>query len=169
MNQVQLTHKEVSNDKSDKEIIIITDSIRTPENVGMLFRISEAFGVKKIILTGDSPNLSNKKVLRTARSTEKELDIQFVANIEEIINTLKTEKYKLIGLEMTSGSKSLHKTDFSSTPMLALFIGAERFGITSTILKQLDTVVHIDLFGKNSSVNVVNALAIALYEITRKS
>jgi len=167
MDSIQLTHNQVKNNKTDKEIIVIACTIRTPENVGMLFRISEAFGVQKVILIGESPNLSNKKVLRTARSTEKKLNIEFVAEVQEIIMTLQKNKFQLIGLELTNKSTRLQEFDFKTSNKIAIFIGSERFGISNEILQQLDKTVHVDLFGENSSVNVVNAVAIALYEIMR--
>lgn len=163
----QLTHFEVEKVKSNKEIIVIAENIRTPENVGMIFRVSEAFGVKKVIFMGESPNLSNRKVLRTARSTEKELEITLNETPENIIPRLKNEDYLLIGLEITENSKILKNFDFSAHRKIAFFIGAERYGIDEKTLQQLDVNLHFNLFGKNSSVNVVNALTVGLYEATR--
>ncbi len=161
----QLTHLEVSNKQVSKEIIVISDNIRTPENVGMLFRISEAFGVQEVFIIGDSPNMDNKKVMRTARNTEKVLNVQFFDTIEEIFPRLKKDNFYFIGLELTDKSESISIAQFNQEK-IALFVGAERFGLSDDILNKLDSVVHIDLFGKNSSINVVNALAIALYKIT---
>ena len=163
----QLSHFEVENKKTIKDIIVVSENIRTPENIGMLFRVSEAFGVKKVFLLGDSPSLENKKVLRTARSTEKELEIKSVDNSIQLIEKLKKEKYQLIGLELTDLSVSLPKSNLSNHHKIALFIGAERYGLSKEILQKLDKSIHIDLFGKNSSINVINALAIALYELTK--
>ena len=167
MNSIQLTHNQVRNNNNNKEIIVITDTIRTPENVGMIFRVSEAFGVKKVILLGDSPKLSNKKVLRTARSTEKNLQIEYVDEIQLVVDDLIKNNFQLIGLELTNSSIGINQFTVSSINKIAIFIGAERFGIDEKILKQLEKIVHIDLFGKNSSINVVNALAIALFELTK--
>jgi 23S rRNA (guanosine2251-2'-O)-methyltransferase len=163
----QLSHFEVVKNNIIKEIIVVSENIRTPENIGMLFRISEAFGVKKVYLIGNSPNLENKKVLRTARSTEKELKIQLFDNSIRLIEKLKKENYQLIGLELTDLSVSLSSSNFSDFNKIALFVGAERFGLSKETLQKLDQSIHIDLFGKNSSINVVNALAIALYELTK--
>ena len=162
----QLLHSQVVNNKLIKELVVVSENIRTPENVGMLFRISEAFGVKKVFLVGESPNLENKKVLRTARSTDKNLDIQLFNNSEEVIKKLNQDGFQLVGLELTSKSKYIAISDFSKNK-IAIFIGAERFGLSQETLQKLDKSVHINLFGKNSSINVVNALAIALYQITQ--
>lgn len=167
MKTTQLTHLEVENKKKTKEIVVVTEGIRTPENVGMIFRISEAFGVRKVYLVGQTPDLTNKKVQRTARSTEKEIEIQFLEEMPELIETLKKEKFKIIGLELTNTSKSIKKISIKKEKKIALIIGAERFGIEKETLAKIETTIHIDLYGKNSSINVVNALGICLYEITR--
>ena len=164
---LQLDHSQIKNKTTDKEVLIVTENIRTPENVGMIFRISEAFAVKKIIIVGQSPDLLNKKVLRTARSTEKELDILYVEEMQEVISKLKAEDYKLLALEVADTSIDLREYDFSQNNKTALFIGSERFGIESKTLSAMDNCIHINMFGKNSSINVVNALSIALYEFTR--
>jgi len=57
--------------------------------------------------------------------------------------------------------------NFSKYQKIAIFIGAERFGIDEKTLTNLNAIVHINMFGKNSSINVVNSLGICLYEITR--
>ncbi len=165
----QLIHSEVTNNSKSKEIIIITDNIRTPENIGMLFRISEAFGVKKVFLVGDSPDLTNRKVLRTARNTEKELNIQYFDEMQPLLDSIKKDNYFLIGLELTNNSQNIKNYDFNKHQKIALFIGAERFGISDTTLQNINTCVHIEMFGKNSSMNVVNALSICLYEIVTKN
>jgi tRNA G18 (ribose-2'-O)-methylase SpoU len=163
----QLTHTEITNPKTNKEIIVVADEIRSPSNVGMIFRVSEAFGCKKVILLGNSPNLDNRKVIRTARSAGKNLEVVIDQDALEIINKLKSEKFHLIGLEITDVSLSLKKYDFKDLTKIAVFIGNERNGINSPILREMDAILHFELFGKNSSINVVNALSIALYEVTR--
>lgn len=167
MKTKQLSHLEVKNKTSNKELIVVAENIRTPENVGMIFRVCEAFGVKKVILVGDSPNLSNSRVLRTARNTQKELTIQFVNDVQLVIQNLKEEQFQLIGLEYTNNSETLKGFDFSRHQKIAVFLGAERSGIENNTLQLLDNIMHIELFGKNSSINVVNALAILLYEVMR--
>lgn len=163
----QLTHYEIKNTTSNKEIIVVAENIRTPENVGMIFRVSEAFGVKQVIFMGDSPELPNRKVLRTARNTEKKLTITLNQTIENTVSLLKEQGYTLIGLEITKNSTLLKEFSFNKHQKIAFFIGAERYGIDENTLNQLDYTLHFDLFGKNSSVNVVNALTIGLYEATR--
>ena len=163
----QLTHFEVKNSTTNKDIIVVAENIRTPENVGMIFRVSEAFGVKKVIFMGESPDLSNRKVLRTARNAEKELTVTLNETPNNTISKLKQEGFTLLGLEITKNSQLLKEFNFNTHNKVAFFIGAERHGIAETTLNQLDHILHFNLFGNNSSVNVVNALTVGLYEATR--
>ncbi len=164
---IQLTHNEVTNTKTNKEIIVVAEEIRSPDNVGMILRVSEAFGCKKVIFLGDTADLENRRVKRTARSADKELEVLFNQHSHEVIQHLKEEKFNLFGLEITDDSLPLKGFDFTERNKIALFIGNERNGIDFPILKEMDAILHFDLFGKNSSINVVNALSVALYEITR--
>jgi len=163
----QLTHTEIINPTTNKEIIVVAEEIRSPDNVGMILRVSEAFGCKKVIFLGDTADLENRRVKRTSRSAHKELEVIFNQDSQKTIDYLRTEKFKLLGLEITDDSMPLKDFDVSSTNKIALFIGNERNGIDFPILKEMDAILHFDLFGKNSSINVVNALSVALYEITR--
>jgi tRNA G18 (ribose-2'-O)-methylase SpoU len=58
----QLEHHEISTVQRKFPIVIICESIRSPENLGMVFRVAEAFGVERIYLTGETVKLPNRKV-----------------------------------------------------------------------------------------------------------
>ncbi len=162
----QLIHEEVKKSTHNKEIIVIADNLRTPENIGMLFRVSEAFGVKKVVLIGSSWDLTNRKIIRTARSTTNNLSITQLEESTDLINELRNENFVCLALELTNNSIPIKEYKLN-TNKVALIIGAERQGVQDEILQKVHQAVHIDLFGKNSSINVVNALTAGLYEITR--
>jgi len=164
---IQLSHSEITNTVTNNEIIVVADEIRSPANVGMILRVSEAFGSKEVIFLGNTPNLENRKVKRTSRSSENGLKILFNQPTKETIESLKSRDFKLIGIEITDNSSAIKDFDFIKLNKIAVFIGNEKEGIDSEILKKLDCIFHFDLFGKNSSINVVNALSVALYEINR--
>lgn len=146
---------------------MVAHEIRSPENVGMIVRVSEAFGCKEVVFLGNSPNLENNRVKRTSRSSEKELKIYFNQNSDQVINELQKNKYELMALEITKKSIPLKKVDFTKQDKIALLIGNERHGISENLLNIIDCHLHFDMYGKNSSMNVVNSLSVALYEITR--
>ena len=165
---IQLSHTETTNKTHNKEIVVIADEIRSPENVGMILRVTEAFGCKEVYFIGDSPTLDSNRVKRASRSSEKELKLHFNQESKSTIYNLKNIGFKVFALEITKNSQLIQKVDFTSQEKIAVFIGNERKGISEDILSTIENHLYFDMFGKNSSLNVVNALAIALYEITRQ-
>lgn len=167
MGQKQLNHDEVILNKCSLPIYVVCDSIRSPENAGMIFRISEAFGVQKIYFSNNSPKADNIRLKRAARSTQHLIKYEYANDLKDTIIQLKKDGFEIIGIEITNSSAAINKFNFSSYKKIALVLGAEKSGISEEILNLLDSCVHIPMFGKNSSMNVVNALAISLYEIRR--
>lgn len=164
----QLNHNKTVNNHIDFPLIVIGEELRTPQNVGMGLRVSEAFGVKKFYLNNNSPNTENRLVQRTARNTDKNIDIISYDDIILLISTLKKEGYTLIALEITDKSKNIQQYNFTNHQKIALLIGSERFGINQQALNLCDESIHIPMYGKNSSMNVINSLSVSLYEITKQ-
>lgn len=163
----QLEHKNTILSKNSMLITIICDGIRTPENVGMIFRVAEALGVSQILFSKKSPGIENTKVKKTARNTTNYISSKWLEDLGQEVNQLKAEGYTIIGLELTNKSIPLSNYDFRSKEKIAIVIGSERNGISQEILNETDDCVMIPMYGKNSSMNVVNALSIVLYEITK--
>lgn len=163
----QLEHHNTFNHKLSAKIVVVSDNLRTPENVGMLIRTCEAFGVKRIHICGKSPNLNNKKVVRTSRSAHRELKLCFNENIINVFKNLKSENFTVFALELSSQSIPIQQVNFKTHRKIAIIIGAEREGIQKAILENADQTVYIPMYGKNSSINVINALSASLHEITR--
>jgi tRNA G18 (ribose-2'-O)-methylase SpoU len=71
-------------------------------------------------------------------------------------------------LEITNNSKPLGKFTFPKNKKIALIIGDENFGVSEAVLNLSEDIIHINMFGQNSSMNVVQATSITLYEISRQ-
>ena len=163
----QLTHYNTNFNKQVFPIILICENVTNAPNIGSLFRIADAFGVEKLILCGETIPLG-RKMTKTSRATEKVVNFEVKDKASEVVEILKKEGYTIISLEITSNSLPIHTFHFSKDKPIALVIGDENFGVSESVLKQSDTVVHIEMFGHNSSMNVVQAANIALYEITKQ-
>ena len=168
MSVRQLEHSEINNEQKKFPICVICDGITSAENVGMIFRISEAMGVPFIYLCGSTPTPVHKKVLKTARSTVKNIPYQYEPNIISVIHTLRKEGYTIAALEVTSASHPLSEFDFKPFPKVAVIIGNEQNGVQEEVLRLTDVAIAIKMYGQNTSINVVHSLSIALYEITRQ-
>lgn len=162
----QLTHYDIQNKRQKFPITIVCDAIRTPENIGMCFRVSESFGVQKIYFHESSPIIENMKVVKTARNTINQFDYEFYSNFEEKISQLKQEGNTIIGIEITDKSINIQDFNFKNHEKIALILGSERNGISNINLA--DFTIEIPMYGRNSSMNVIHSLAIVLYEITNQ-
>ncbi len=162
----QLTHYDIKNNQQTFPITIVCDAIRTPENIGMCFRIAESFGISKIYLHENSPSVENRIVKKTARNTIQQIPHSTYSNFEQLIHKLKEDKNTIIGIEITDKSINISDYDFTSHTKIVLLLGSERNGIENVNL--VDATVAIPMYGRNSSMNVIHSLAIALYETTNQ-
>ena len=162
----QLTHKDIQNQQQQFPITIVCDAIRTPENIGMCFRISESFGVSKIYLHESSPATKNSNVKRTARNTVNQVAHSTYNNFDNTIQQLKEEGNTIIGIEITDKSIDIQNFNFTNHEKIVLLLGSERNGIEN--IDYIDYSISIPMYGRNSSMNVIHSLGIALYEVTNQ-
>lgn len=160
-----------------REIIIIAHDMRSTHNVGSLFRTAEGLGVKKLYLTGytpypakdnDSrlPHISAKldqQIQKTSLDAHLSIDWDQNDDINQVIDRIKQEGFKLIALEQTDSAIELPKLD--SPDKVAIILGTEVTGIPEEILELTDMQVIIPMYGKKESFNVVQAAAMALYQL----
>lgn len=163
---MQLTHYTSNFKKQKFPITLVCDNITNAPNIGSLFRAADAFGVEELIFCGENISVG-KRMTKTSRSTEKYVNHKVETDIHTVIRNLKNSNYLVIGLEITEKSEALNLFKIETNARIALILGDENFGISETILQQCDKVIHINMFGNNSSMNVVQAASIALYEITK--
>jgi len=138
-------------------------------NVGSIFRTADAFGVKKIYLTGYTPDPAQK----TALGAEKYVEWEKIKNVQKLIRKLKEEKFFIASLEnrVDNSTKinrfaSLASKKKFKNKFIVLILGNEVRGIPKSILQQSDTVLEIPMRGKKESLNVSVATGIALYAIS---
>ena len=162
----QLQHYNTNLLQHDLKIVIACNFITSPANLGMIFRNAEAFGVKKILLSPENASfLESNRFKKIARNTSKLIKHEIIHSLANTLNTYKLDKYSVFALELTSKSKSIQQTQFSK--QVCIVLGNENYGIPATILQDCHQQIHIDLFGKNSSINVAQALGISLFELTK--
>ncbi len=164
---MQLTHYNTTFQKRTFPITLVCDNVTNAPNIGSLFRMADAFGIEKLILCGKGIVLG-RKITKTSRATEKFVPHDIHESASVVIEDLKSKGYHIMALEITNSSQPIHAFKFSVEKPIALIIGDENFGISEWILKNADAIIHIDMFGQNSSMNVVQATNIALYEITKQ-
>ena len=164
---MQLNHYTSPFKKQKFPITLVCDNVTNAPNIGSLFRIADAFGIEKLILCGEHITIG-RKMAKTSRATEKYINYSIESNILDTITTLKKANHKIIAIEITENSNALSMYAFNNQEPLVLIIGDENYGVTDAILKLSDSILHINMYGNNSSMNVTQAASIVLYEITKQ-
>ena len=94
------------------------------------------------------------------------MTVEVHRTLAPVLGVLREAGYRLVGLEQTTESTSLH--DYPFQRRTALVIGNERLGLTEDLLELLDDVVEIPVWGLPYSYNVATATTMALYEYCRQ-
>ncbi len=164
----QLEHTTTPKDKPITAIYLIANLVDSPANLGALFRLADAFGVNTIFLSSEQVlMMESNRFKRMSRSTEKYVKTCVEDDLGALIERLKSTSISLYALESTTQSKSISR--IHKPLQIGLLIGSERNGIPAHFLDLCDASFHISMYGNNSSINVAQATAIALYELQRKA
>jgi len=156
-----------------KEIILILHNIRSAENVGSIFRTSDAAGVFKIYCAGYTPAPVDKfgrkqnKIKKTALGAEETVLWEKVKDIGSIIKKLKKEGFFIAAIEQNKKAIDYRfiNGNNSSTSKIAFVFGNEKKGISGAILNKCDEIREIPMRGKKESLNVSVAVGIVLFSL----
>jgi tRNA G18 (ribose-2'-O)-methylase SpoU len=143
------------------DLILACAPLRSNVNLSHIIRTAGCCGIGKVICCG------NPKILtKIAREGADTVDLEIHRSLPPVLKRLKAESRPLVGLEQTTGSRSLY--DFHFPRNAVLVIGNERLGLTEDVLSLLDHTVEIPVYGLPYSYNVATATAMALYEYCRQ-
>jgi TrmH family RNA methyltransferase len=151
--------------KRNSNLLIALDGVRDPGNVGTLIRIADAFGADGVILSNDTVELYNPKLVRSTMGSIFHLAIFDEVDLKKTIPELKKKRFRIVGTDVKEG-KSLERLDYPEK--ICLLLGSEAEGINKDLLRLSDQIVHIPIYGKAESLNVAVVGGILLYEITQK-
>lgn len=158
---VHQRHKTESRLKRSREIVVACAPMRSNVNVSGIARTASACAVERLILIGNTSLIS-----KIARDSVLELKVSIHRTLPPVLQKLRNDGYRLVGLEQTTNSTSIYNYGFSRRT--ALVVGNERTGLTVDTLDMLDDVVEIPVYGLPHSFNAATAASITLYEYCRQ-
>ncbi len=156
-----LRHKDGSPLTRERELVVACAPMRSNVNISSVARTASACAVERLILTGNASLIS-----KIARDGAEELQVSIHRSLPPVLQKLRAEGYRLVGLEQTTNSTSIHSYSFLRRTVLV--IGNERTGLTPETLELLDDVVEIPVYGLPHSFNAATAASMALYEYCRQ-
>jgi tRNA G18 (ribose-2'-O)-methylase SpoU len=154
-------HKPPRSLAQPRELVIVCAPLRSNVNLSRIARAAGCCGIERMITIG-----SGKLDRKIARDGADTVRIETHRTLLPVLDDLRADRFRLVGLEQTTNSKSL--PDYAFVRRTALVIGNERTGLTGDVLRLLDDVVEIPVWGLPYSHNVATATAMALYEYCRQ-
>lgn len=148
--------KESNEQLGDK--ILLLDDINDPGNLGTLIRSALGFNFKDIIISNNTVDVYNDKVIRSSQGAHFKVNI-IRRDLMSVIKELTAKNYMVIG---TLDSKT-DLQDIKSKNKYAVILGNEANGISPEILDQTDVNVRIGMNEKLESLNVSVAGSIIMY------
>ena len=144
--------------------VLLIDELQDPGNLGTIIRSSVAFNIDTIVLSENTVDLYNDKVIRSSEGMLFKINI-LKKDIKETINNLKKNNYTVYGTKVTNGT-NLKNATFKDK--IAFIVGNEGNGIRKEILDLCDEYLYIPMNNNCESLNVAIATSIILYEMGDK-
>lgn len=152
-------------ERRDKErsCIVVLDRLQDPGNLGTIVRTGEGAGITGIVMSNDSVDLYNPKVIRSTMGSVFRVPVAVVPDLQDAIkkmkqNGIETYAAHLNGMEYQKGAFGKN---------IALLIGNEAKGLSDEVSVMADKLIKIPMEGKVESLNAAVATAILMYEARR--
>lgn len=140
--------------------ILILDRIQDPGNFGTIIRSAVAFNFKTIIVSNDTVDMYNDKVIRSSEGMIFNVNI-IKDNLLDIIPVLKERGYYIVGTDVNAGRTARNFKDRKC----AFIMGNEGTGVSLEVKEQCDDFINIPMEKKCESLNVAVASSIIMYEV----
>ena len=166
----ELNRKNVTEFKSAEKtpILVILDNIRSLNNIGSVFRTSDAFLVEKIYLSGITAKPPHKDIQKTALGATDSVAWEYKESTLELIQDLKKEGVIIISIEQADKSTFLHDFKPKKDEKYAVIFGNEVKGVQQEVVSASDFCVEIPQFGTKHSFNISVSVGIVLWDLFGK-
>ncbi len=154
-------------DTSDKEFLLLADSITDPMNLGAIIRSSVLFNADGIIIPEHNSCGITSTVIKASSGAIFHQNLYIVKNLKNIIKRLKSEDFWIYGLDMNT-ELTIDKINVKQTEKIALIIGSEGKGMHRIVRENCDFIVNIPTTEKIDSLNASTAASIAMWEIYKR-
>lgn len=152
-------------------LTVVLDNVRSQNNIGSVFRTSDAFRVENICLCGICSTPPHRDIHKTALGSEESVAWQYYEETADCIKELKSQGYKVFAIEQVDDSVMLNEFSIqqinpsTNQPKIAIIFGNEVEGVQEELLPLCDGSIEIPQFGTKHSLNISCAAAIVIWEM----
>lgn len=144
-------------------LVIVLDNIRSLNNIGSVFRTSDAFAVERIMLCGITACPPSAEIHKTALGAEDSVRWEYFDDTLACVKALRAEGYCLCCLEQVKESVMLHDFKPDAAKKYALVLGHEVNGVAQAVVDLCDVSIEIPQVGTKHSLNVSVSGGIAIW------
>jgi len=150
-------------DETKDNTVVALENISDPGNVGTIIRTCDWFGIKDIIISNNSVDIYNPKVIRSTMGSLFHVNIHVSENIYGTLKALQKNGKIILCTDMNG--KNIYTTDKSKSSVLVF--SNEANGPTEKLLEISDSIITIPKFGDAESLNVATAAAVVISEFVK--
>ena len=149
-------------------LIIILDNIRSLNNIGSVFRTSDAFLIEKIYLCGITAKPPHKDIHKTALGSTDSVTWEYIEDTLELVNKLKKENVEIASIEQADNAIMLNDFIPVKDKKLAVIFGNEVKGVQQEVVSNSDYCIEIPQYGTKHSLNISVSCGVVLWDLFNK-
>ncbi|MCC8359998.1 RNA methyltransferase [Salinimicrobium sediminilitoris] len=166
----ELVRKSTEEFKSAEKtpLIVILDNVRSLNNVGSIFRTSDAFLIEKIYLCGITATPPHKDIQKTALGATDTVAWEYKEDVLELVKDLQQEDVRVYSVEQAEDSTLLDTFTPQKGQKYALVFGNEVKGVQQKVVTASDGVLEIPQLGSKHSLNIAVSAGVVLWDVFSK-
>ncbi|MDA9057202.1 RNA methyltransferase [Flavobacteriaceae bacterium] len=149
-------------------LIVVLDNIRSLNNIGSVFRTSDAFRIEKIYLCGITATPPHKDIQKTALGSTESVNWAYAENTLELVQKLQSKNVQVISIEQAENATMLNKFTPKPNTTYALVFGNEVKGVSQDVVNLSDAVIEIPQYGTKHSLNISVSCGVVLWDLFSK-
>jgi RNA methyltransferase, TrmH family len=152
---------------SEQNIIVALEDINDPGNLGTTIRTCYWFGVEEMLLSSNSVDMYNSKVIRASQGAIFNLIIKEDIKFTERLKTYIENGYEIIFTTIDS-QNDLNENTFDKKKKYVIIFGNEANGISKKLKDQIaHKKLKIKSYSNCESLNLATSVGIVLYEAVK--
>ncbi len=166
----ELNRISVDEFKSTKKIplVIVLDNIRSLNNIGSVFRTSDAFLIEKILLCGITACPPKNEIHKTALGATESVEWEYFEKTSDAVKKLKDNNYIIVSIEQVEKSILLNEFYPDKNKKYAFVLGNEVKGVLQEVVDLSDFCIEIPQYGTKHSLNISVSTGIVIWDFVYK-
>lgn len=149
-------------------LVVILDNIRSLNNIGSVFRTSDAFLVESIYLCGITATPPNPEIHKTALGAEYSVEWKYFEDTVSAVEDLRERGYTVYAIEQVENSTMLDDLQLDSQKKYAIVMGNEVKGVQQAVVDTCDGCIEIPQYGTKHSLNVSVTTGIVVWDFFKQ-